>query len=119
MSVKIHGKEYRTVAERVNLFHDENKDAVKSIKTKILFTQEDKVVMRATVTVGDSIYTGHAEEVYGSSRINETSALVVDVVTPPYGSGIITVSWEVDPSVDLNDVKHFEIKGVWGENNNT
>ena len=75
MSVKIHGKEYRTVAERVNLFHDENKDAVKSIKTKILFTQEDKVVMRATVTVGDSIYTGHAEEVYGSSRINETSAL--------------------------------------------
>ena len=75
MSVKIHGKEYRTVAERVNLFHDENKDDVKSIKTKILFTQEDKVVMRATVTVGDSIYTGHAEEVYGSSRINETSGL--------------------------------------------
>ena len=28
MSVKIHGKEYRTVAERVNLFHEEHKDAV-------------------------------------------------------------------------------------------
>ena len=75
MSVKIHGKEYRTVAERVNLFHDENKDAVKSIRTKILFNQADKVVMKATITVGDGVYTGHAEETYGSSMINETSAL--------------------------------------------
>lgn len=75
MSVKIHGKEYRTVAERVNLFHEEHKDAVKSIKTKICFTEENKVVMKATVSVNDSIYTGHAEEVYDSSMINKTSAL--------------------------------------------
>tara|TARA_R100000654_G_scaffold5_1_gene23 strand:+ start:3851 stop:4519 length:669 start_codon:yes stop_codon:yes gene_type:complete len=75
MSVKIHGKEYRTVAERVNLFHEEHKDAIKSIKTKICFTQENKVVMKATVSVNESIYTGHAEEVYDSSMINKTSAL--------------------------------------------
>tara|TARA_R100000951_G_scaffold94430_1_gene83169 strand:+ start:671 stop:1381 length:711 start_codon:yes stop_codon:yes gene_type:complete len=75
MSVKIHGKEYRTVAERVNLFHEKHKDAVKSVKTKICFTQENKVVMKATVIVGDSVYTGHAEEVYDSSMINKTSAL--------------------------------------------
>tara|TARA_R100000734_G_scaffold19092_1_gene18015 strand:- start:525 stop:1211 length:687 start_codon:yes stop_codon:yes gene_type:complete len=75
MSVKIHGKEYRTVAERVNLFHEEHKDAVKSVKTKIVFTQEDKIVMKAIISVGDSVYTGHAEEVYDSSMINKTSAL--------------------------------------------
>ena len=76
MPVKIHGKEYRTVAERVSLFHDENKDAVKSIRTKILFNQADKVVMKATIEiVGEGVYTGHAEETYGSSTINKTSAL--------------------------------------------
>lgn len=76
MPVKIHGKEYRTVAERVNLFHDENKDAVKSIRTKILFNKADKVVMKATIEiVGEGVYTGHAEETYGSSTINKTSAL--------------------------------------------
>jgi len=75
MSVKIHGKEYRTVAERVNLFHEEHKDAVKSVKTKIVFTQENKIVMKAIISVGDSVYTGHAEEVYDSSMINKTSAL--------------------------------------------
>jgi len=75
MSVKIHGKEYRTVAERVNLFHEEHKDAVKSIKTKILHNDERIVVMRTTIKVGDCVYHGHAGEVYGSSNINKTSAL--------------------------------------------
>ena len=31
--------------------------------------------MKATVSVNESIYTGHAEEVYDSSMINKTSAL--------------------------------------------
>tara|TARA_Y100000004_G_C8885148_1_gene399371 strand:- start:51 stop:749 length:699 start_codon:yes stop_codon:yes gene_type:complete len=75
MSVKIHGKEYRTVAERVNLFHEENKDVVKSIKTKILLNNDKFVAMRTTIKIGDCVYHGHAQEVYGSSHINETSAL--------------------------------------------
>ena len=75
MSVKIHGKEYRTVAERVNLFHEEHKDVVKSVKTKIIYNDEKFVVMRTTIKIGDCVYHGHAQEVYGSSHINETSAL--------------------------------------------
>ncbi len=75
MSVKIHGKEYRTVAERVNLFHEEHKDAVRSVKTKILHNDERIVLMRTTIKVGDCVYHGHAGEVYGSSNINKTSAL--------------------------------------------
>ena len=75
MSVKIHGKEYRTVAERVNLFHEEHKDVIKSIKTKILLNNDKFIAMRTTVKVGDCVYHGHAQEVYGSTQVNETSAL--------------------------------------------
>ena len=75
MSVKIHGKEYRTVAERVNLFQEENKDVVKSIKTKILLNNDKVVAMRTTIKIGDCVYHGHAQEVYGSTQVNETSAL--------------------------------------------
>ena len=75
MPVNIHGKEYRTVAERVELFHQNNKDVEKSIITEILHNDENSVMMKTTVTVNGSIYTGHALEVYGSSMINKTSAL--------------------------------------------
>ena len=75
MPVNIHGKEYRTVAERVDLFHQNNKDAEKSIVTEVLHNDENNVMMKTTVTVNGSTYTGHALEVYGSSMINKTSAL--------------------------------------------
>ena len=75
MPVKIHGKDYRTVAERVELFHQNHKNAEKSITTEILHNDESTVMMKTTVTVGDSTYTGHAVEVYNSSMINKTSAL--------------------------------------------
>ena len=75
MPVKIHGKDYRTVAERVELFHQDNKDVEKSITTEILHNDESTVMMKTTVTVNGSTYTGHAVEVYNSSMINKTSAL--------------------------------------------
>jgi hypothetical protein len=75
MPVKIKGKDYRTVAERVELFHQNHKNAEKSITTEILHNDESTVMMKTTVTVGDSTYTGHAVEVYNSSMINKTSAL--------------------------------------------
>ena len=75
MPVNIHGKEYRTVAERVELFHQNNKDVEKSIVTEVLHNDENNVMMKTTVTVNGSTYTGHALEVYGSSMINKTSAL--------------------------------------------
>jgi len=75
MPVKIHGKDYRTVAERVELFHQNHKQSEKSITTEILHNDESTVMMKTTVTVGESTYTGHAVEVYNSSMINKTSAL--------------------------------------------
>ena len=74
MPVKIHGKDYKTVAERVAEFHNEHKDN-KSILTEIIQFKDGIVVVKAVVKIGESIFCGHAYEELGSSKINETSAL--------------------------------------------
>lgn len=74
MPVKIHGKDYKTVAERVTEFHNEHKDS-KSILTEIIQFKDGIVVVKAVVKIGESLFCGHAYEELGSSKINETSAL--------------------------------------------
>ena len=74
MPVKIHGKDYKTVAERVTEFHNEHKDN-KSILTEIIQFKDGIVVVKAVVKIGESIFCGHAYEELGSSKINETSAI--------------------------------------------
>ena len=74
MPVKIHGKDYKTVAERVTEFHNEHKDN-KSILTEIIQFKDGIVVVKAVVKIGESIFCGHAYEELGSSKINETCAL--------------------------------------------
>ena len=75
MAVNIKGKSYRLVAERVDLFHSEYKKEETSIFTEILENNSETVLIKATITVGSKTYTGHAQETYGSSMINNTSAL--------------------------------------------
>lgn len=79
MPVKIHGKEYKTVAERVVEFHakkHENKDRQTSITTEIIKDDGSVIIVKATINILNvGCYTGHAEEVRGSTMINETSAL--------------------------------------------
>ena len=75
MPVKIHGKDYVTVAERVAEFHKKYKDQTKSIITEIIQFKDGIVVVKAVVKIGESIFCGHAYEELGSSKINETSAL--------------------------------------------
>jgi hypothetical protein len=74
MPVKIHGKDYKTVAERVTEFHKDHKDN-KSILTEIIQFKDGIVVVKAVVKIGESIFCGHAYEELGSSPINTTSAL--------------------------------------------
>ena len=71
MPVKIHGKDYKTVAERVTEFHNEHSDKNISIVTEIIQFKDDIVVMKAAVKIGDNVFTGHAIEDKTSSRINE------------------------------------------------
>lgn len=53
MPVNIHGKEYKTVAERL----DEAKDEIKSITTDVLYL-EPQVMVKATVTTKKGVFTG-------------------------------------------------------------
>ena len=74
MPVKIHGKDYKTVAERLSEFHSDHKE-IKSIITEIIQFKDGIVVVKAAVKIGDNVFTGHAYEEIGSSKINETSSL--------------------------------------------
>ena len=74
MSVNIHGKEYKTVAERVGEIHHATQGKL-SITTEIISNDDVEVIMKATIHLDGDLYTGHALEKYGSTMINKTSAL--------------------------------------------
>ena len=75
--VNIHGKEYKTVAKRVQEFRDLYKEY--TIMTEIIQIDEEKCVdqcvMKASVISPESkiIATGHGCEFKASSQINKTS----------------------------------------------
>ena len=75
MSVKIHGKEYLTVAERVKMFHDKYPNG--SIQTKLVKLEEGVCVIKSTVIPDvenmNRKFTGYAMEEMGSSKMNKTS----------------------------------------------
>ena len=72
MPVTIHGKEYHTVAERLDMMNKKTKGNY-SINTELLKFEGGCVIIKATLTIGEHIYTGIAMEEAGSSKINETS----------------------------------------------
>ena len=72
--VKIHGKEYKTVALRVAEFRAAHPDY--TIQTELIEANDVLVIMKATISsCGVVIATGYAEEVRSASKINSTSAL--------------------------------------------
>ena len=72
--VPIHGKQYRTVAFRINEFREKHPDY--SIVTELKHADDERVVVRAAILNGTTVLaTGLAEEVRASSNINRTSAL--------------------------------------------
>lgn len=85
--VNIHGKEYTTVARRVQSFredeakldHDTPTDIMYrfGIVTELVERTETDVVMKATIQTieGQVLATGYAEEKRNASMINKTSAL--------------------------------------------
>lgn len=72
MPVKIHGRDYVTVAERIDLFREKYPDY--SITTEIVSDTGDEVVMRASINHGQTIVSqGTAAEIRGAGNINKTS----------------------------------------------
>ena len=72
MPVTIHGKEYLTVAERLDMMNKKTKGNY-GINTELLKFEGGCVIIKATLTIGEYVYTGIAMEEAGSSKINETS----------------------------------------------
>ena len=72
--INIHGKQYATVAHRLQQFRTLYPSA--QILTELESDDGKKVIMRSEIRINDiPIATGWAEEVRGSSNINKTSAL--------------------------------------------
>ena len=76
MPVPIHGKDYITVAERIDKFRKDAAFLGFAIKTKIISNTE-YVVVRAKIIDSDGkvVATGTAEENRNDGHINQTSAL--------------------------------------------
>ena len=84
MPVKIHGKEYMTVAERITLLHKNEKNPF-SILTELVSWENGIVIMKATLIIKvlnpegdfllDRCFNGYAYESESASMINKTSAL--------------------------------------------
>lgn len=78
MPINIRGKEYFTVAERINTIHAERKDAYEVI-TDIHTFNPPLVIVRAVIRIhtegGVREYNGHAYEMMDQGQINSTSAL--------------------------------------------
>jgi hypothetical protein len=76
--VRIHGREYKTVALRVQEFREEHTpEEGWAILTEIVERTDDYVVMKASILTDNGLIvaTGFAEEKRGSSQINQTSSL--------------------------------------------
>ncbi len=72
--VQINGKEYVTVAERLEKLHSEHEKV--GIQTEVLRFDEEIVLVKAILSIDDDKkFVGHAQEVIGSSEVNSTSAL--------------------------------------------
>lgn len=76
--VQIHGREYRTVAQRIGILSDLNPGNY-SLVSDLIFNEGDIVIVKSTLTIhgedGDRIYSGMAEEDRTKGQINKTSAL--------------------------------------------
>ena len=72
MTVKIQGKEYMEVAERLSIFREKHPSG--QIVTEILSMESGIITMKASVLIdGVILATGHAQEKEGSTFINKTS----------------------------------------------
>jgi len=78
MPIEIHGKQYFTVAERVNQLRESFPiDSGFGISTELISIDAQKVVFKSEVidAEGKIIGVGHAMEEFGSTQINQTSAV--------------------------------------------
>lgn len=102
MPVKIHNKEYTTVPERIDQFREDHPDW--TLKANIV-ERGDVILMKAVVKNADgkTVGVGHAEEVRGSSKINQTSALE-NCETSAWGRALAACGYGGDQAASAEEV---------------
>ena len=102
MPVNIHGKDYLTVAERIDMFRKDHPDY--GVHTDLI-SNADLVVVKATITNenGREIGSGYAEEVRGSTNINKTSA-VENCETSAIGRALASCGYGGEQYASANEV---------------
>jgi hypothetical protein len=98
--VNINGNDYYTVAERLTKLHQKNNNV--TIITEIIKMDMEIVVVKATVSIDNLNYSGHAQEIIGSNKINTTSALE-NAETSAVGRALAFSGIGVDGSVASAD----------------
>ena len=103
--VNIRGKEYQTVALRVQKFREAHPDW--ELSTEIIEANEKLVIMQARIynTDGKCIATGHAEEFRTASQINCTSALE-NAETSAIGRALAAAGWGGTEFASANEVQN-------------
>jgi len=103
--INIRGKEYKTVALRVNEFYEQTENL--SLTTQILMNNETLVLVRAEIAdaTGRVLASGHAEEFRGSNNINRTSA-VENAETSAIGRCLATFGFGGSEFASANEVQH-------------
>lgn len=109
--VIIHGKEYKTVALRVNELRADKDTKNWSIETELVHNNPELVIMKATVSNEDGriIGTGWAEEVRGSTNINRTSALE-NCETSAIGRALAAIGLGGEEYASADEVNKAELK---------
>ncbi len=77
MPVQIHGKQYVTVAERVQEMHGASEGADVVISTEIVRETDTAISIKATVTCKTGTFSGHATSRYEAGGIEGQSPLEV------------------------------------------
>ena len=110
MTINIHGKEYKTVAERINEFRAQEDCKHFGIETELL-TCADIVQIKATIkdTNGRPIATGYAEERRDDGHINKTSA-IENCETSAIGRALANFGFAGSEYASANEVSDAIIK---------
>jgi len=100
--IKIHGKDYETVAHRLARFRKNHPNGW--VKCSIIQDDGKVIVIRASIGFEDDVLiaTGHAEEIRGSSNINKTSALE-NCETSAIGRALAAAGYESGGSIASAD----------------
>ena len=105
LPVTIHGREYKTVAERVTEIHKTNKGKAFSIETDLVSWTDGVVVFKATISTPHGVFTGHAYEREGTSQINKTSALE-NCETSSIGRAVAAAGYSGTEFASANEVQN-------------